>query len=160
MERRGFGLLSRIEPLVTQPPNDAMPLKMNSGTPVVHFPISFDGWYRVLSSLVGLLPSSSYVNVDSEQVQVRMGWAFSSRFPRSVVVSVSEPGRRPISRGVHGFAGRWLVNGSGTGVVSIQLSPRQRAYVLGFPVRLRLLMVSVAEPGALAAAIGQGLKGA
>jgi hypothetical protein len=42
--------------------------------------------------------------------------------------------------------------------VSIQLSPRQRAYVLGFPVRLKLLMVSVAEPKALAAAVGQGLK--
>ena len=131
---------------------------MNAATAVAHFPISFDGWYRVLSSIIGLLPSSSYVNVDSEQVQVRMGWAFRSRFPRSVVVSVSELGRRPFSRGVHGFAGRWLVNGSGSGVVSVQLSQRQRAYVLGFPVRLKLLMVSVAEPGALAAAVGQGLK--
>jgi hypothetical protein len=128
---------------------------MNGATPVVRVPISFDGWYRVLSSIIGLLPSSSYVIVDGEQVQVRMGWAFSSRFPRSVVMSVSELGRRPFSRGVHGFAGRWLVNGSGTGVVSIQLSPRQRAYVLGFPVRLELLMVSVAEPRALAAAVGQ-----
>jgi hypothetical protein len=132
-------------------------LKMRGATVVARFPISFDGWYRVLSSIIGLLPSRSYVNVDGEQVQVRMGWAFWSRFPRSAVVSVSELGRRPVSRGVHGFAGRWLVNGSGRGVVSIQLSPRQRAYVLGFPVRLNLLMVSVAEPSALAAAVGQGV---
>ena len=81
------------------------------------------------------------------------------RFPCSVVVSVWELDRRPVSRGVHGFAGRWLVNGSGRGVVNIQLSPPQRAYVMGFPVRLELLMVSVAEPSALAAALGQGLKG-
>ena len=133
-----------------------MGLKMGTATAVGRFPISFDGWYRVLSSIIGLLPSSSYVNVDSEQVQVRMGWAFWSRFPRSAVESVSESGRRPLSRGVHGFAGRWLVNGSGRGVVGIQLNPRQRAYVLGFPVRVKLLMVSVAEPSALAATFAKG----
>jgi hypothetical protein len=129
---------------------------MTTATVVSHFPISFDGWYRVLSSIIGLLPSASYVNVDTEVVEVRMGWAFWSRFPRSAVVSVSELRRRPLSRGVHGFAGRWLVNGSGRGVVGIQLNPPPRAYVLGFPVRLKLLMVSVAEPSALVAAFGMG----
>ena len=122
------------------------------------FPISFESWFRGLSSIVGLLPSISYLEVDGEQVHVRMGWAFSSLFPRSAVVSVSRLGARPISRGVHGFAGKWLVNGSGRGVVSIQLSPVQRAYVLGVRVRLKLLMVSVAEPPVLAAALGQQLK--
>ena len=131
-----------------------------SAAAAARFPISFESWYRVLSSIVGVPPSASYVNVDNEQVQVRMGWAFRSRFPRTAVVSLSELGRKPVSRGVHGFAGRWLVNGSGSGVVSIQLSPRQRAYVLGFPVRLKLLMVSVGDPSALAAALGHGLQGA
>ena len=121
-------------------------------------PISFESWYRVFSSLIGLLPSSSYLNVDGQQVDVRMGWAFSSGFPRSAVVSVSQLGSKPWSRGVHGLAGRWLVNGSGRGVVSIQLSPPQRAYVLGFPVQLKLLMVSVAEPSVLAAVLGQQLR--
>jgi len=121
-------------------------------------PISFESWYRVLSSIVGLPPSSSYVNVDGQQVSVRMGWAFSSRFPRAAVVSVSELGSKPVSRGVHGFAGKWLVNGSGRGVVSIQLSPPQRSHVLGLPVQLKLLMVSVAEPSVLAVALGQQLR--
>ena len=128
---------------------------MTAAGAVSHFPISFDGWYRVLSSIVGLLPSASYLNVETEEVEVRMGWAFWSRFPRSAVVSASEMGRRPVSRGVHGFAGRWLVNGSGRGVVGIELNPRQRAYVLGFPVRLKLLMVSVAEPPVLVLALGK-----
>jgi hypothetical protein len=128
---------------------------MTATKAVSHFPISFDGWYRMLSSIVGLLPSASYLNVETVEVEVRMGWAFRSRFPRSAVVSASEVGRRPLSRGVHGFAGSWLVNGSGRGVVGIQLSPRQRAYVLGFPVRLKLLMVSVAEPPALVLALGK-----
>jgi hypothetical protein len=129
---------------------------MTAANVVSRFPISFDGWYRVVSSILGLLPSASYVNVDTEEVEVRMGWAFRSRFPRSAVASVSEIGRRPFSRGVHGFAGRWLVNGSGRGLVGIQLNPPPRAYVMGFPVRLRLLTVSVAEPSALVAAIGKG----
>jgi hypothetical protein len=124
-----------------------------SGAAVARFPISFDRWYRVLSCVVGLPPSSSYLDLDKEQVQVRMGWAFRSRFPRSAVVSVSELDVRPLSRGVHGFGGRWLVNGSGRGIVSIQLSPPGRAYLMGFPLRLQELMVSVAEPTALAAAL-------
>lgn len=44
------------------------------------------------------------------------------------------------------------MNGSGRGILTIDLAPAQRGYVMGFPVRLRQLMVSVAEPAALAAA--------
>ena len=117
------------------------------------FPISFDSWYRVLSSLLALPPSSAYVALDQAQVQVRMGWAFRSRFPRSAIASVAGLDIRPLSRGVHGFGGRWLVNGSGRGILSIQLSPAQRAYVMGVPVRLRDLLVSVREPSTLAAAL-------
>jgi hypothetical protein len=130
-----------------------MKMTANTGTTVARFPISFDRWYRVLSYAVGLPPSSSYVDLDKEHVHVRMGWAFRSRFPRSAVVSVSELDVRPLSRGVHGFGGRWLVNGSGRGIVSVQLSPPGRAYLMGFPLRLQELMVSVAEPTALAAAL-------
>lgn len=117
------------------------------------FPIRFDEWYRILSSALFLPPSSSYVEVDSEHIRVRMGWAFRSCFPRAAVGSATETRQSPLSRGVHGFAGRWLVNGSGQGIVTIDLAPIQRGYVMGFPVRLRQLMVSVAEPVALAAAL-------
>lgn len=123
----------------------------SSGT--TRFPISFDEGYRLLSSALFLPPSSAYVEIDGTQVQVRMGWAFRSRFPRATVVSVAEIDKRPLSRGVHGFAGRWLVNGSGQGILSIDLEPPQRAYVMGFPIRLQQLLVSVAEPGTLASAL-------
>ena len=82
-----------------------------------------------------------------------MGWAFRSRFSRSAVASTAALGRKPLSRGVHGFAGRWLVNGSGEDILTIDLEPVQRAYVMGFPVRLRQLLVSVADPSALASAL-------
>lgn len=82
-----------------------------------------------------------------------MGWAFRARFPKRAVASVEETQEKPLSRGVHGFAGRWLVNGSGQGILTINLVPPQRGYVMGFPVRLRQLMVSVEEPAILAAAL-------
>ncbi|SRR5581483_164606 len=113
-------------------------------------PIRFDRLYAVLSSALGLLPSSSYVDVDHDQVHVRMGWAFRATFPRAAVVSAAISSQNSLSRGVHGFAGRWLVNGSGRGIVAITLSPVQRGYVLGLPVRLQQLLVSVPDPARLA----------
>lgn len=120
----------------------------------LRFQISFDSWYGVLSSLPGLRPSQSYVALGREEVEVRMGWAFRSRFRRSAIASAALSDMQPLSRGVHGFGGRWLVNGSGHGIVSIHLSPAQRAYVMGVPVRLRELLVSVSEPSTLAATLG------
>ena len=120
---------------------------------VARFPISFDRWYGVFSSLLGLPPSTAYVDLDGAQVEVRMGWAFRARFPRSAIASTSTLDIRPLSRGVHGFGGRWLVNGSGRGLLSIRLSPAQSAYLMGLPVRLRELLVSVTDSSALAAAL-------
>lgn len=56
---------------------------------------------------------------------------------------------------VHGFAGRWLVNGSGEGILALDLEPAQQARVLGVPVRLRQLLVSVDDPDALAERLGK-----
>jgi hypothetical protein len=119
----------------------------------LRFPIRFDPWFRVLATGLFMSPSDSYLELGGGEVQVRMSWAFRARFPRAAVASVSELHRRPLSRGVHGLAGRWLVNGSGRDIVSIDLEPRQRAYVLGFPVSLRQLLVSVEEPAGLLRAL-------
>lgn len=117
------------------------------------FPIRFDPWYRAVSTGLFLPPARSFIEVDGDEVQVRMAWAFRARFPRSAVRASAPYERRPLSRGVHGFAGRWLVNGSGEGIVSLGLEPRQTAFVLGFPVRLRELLVSVEDPPGLVAAL-------
>ena len=124
-----------------------------SGARPQRFPVRFDAWYRILSSALFLPPSSSYVELDGDQVDVRMSWAFRARFPRTAVASAAPIPATPLSHGVHGFAGRWLVNGSRHGLVAIDLNPSQRGHVVGFPVRLRQLIVSVEEPAALAAAL-------
>ncbi len=115
--------------------------------PRTRFPIRFDP--TSLSVLLRLSPSDSFVEVDPGEVSVRMGWGFRARFPRTSVTAVAPSPRRPLSRGIHGWAGRWLVNGSGDGIVSIGLQPPQRGYVMGFPVRLTTLLVSVEDPDAL-----------
>jgi hypothetical protein len=120
---------------------------------MARFPIRFDRPYALLSRSLLLRPADSYIETDDVNVQVRMGWAFRARFARQAVATVTEFGRKPLSRGVHGWAGRWLVNGSGDGILDIELRPPQRAFVLGFPVRLRHLLVSVEEPVAVAGAL-------
>ena len=119
------------------------------------FPIRFERWYSALSSVLLLRPSDSYVDVGDGDVECRMGWAFRARFPRSTVARTSRFDRKPLSRGVHGFAGQWLVNGSGEGILAVDLEPPQRARVLGVPVRLRQLLVSVDDPDALADRLGK-----
>ena len=117
------------------------------------FPVRFDAWYRVLSSGLFLPPSKSYVEVGPDEVSARMGWAFRTTFPRKTVTSVEHSDARPMSRGVHGFGGRWLVNGSADGILTIKLDPEQRAWVIGAPIRLRELMVSVEDPEGLERAL-------
>src|SRR5699024_856547 len=119
----------------------------------VRFPILFGGWYGVLSSLLFMPPSAAYVLVEADEIIVRMSWAFRAGFRRSAVESTFQPDSLTMSRGVHGFRGRWLVNGSGRGILQFNLAPEQRALVLGVPVRLKALLVSVAEPAAVANAV-------
>jgi hypothetical protein len=111
---------------------------------------------RLLSRALLIPPEDSFVDVERDQVSVRMAWAFRATFDRARVAGASVVAKRvPLTRGVHGWAGRWLVNGAGDGIVAIDLEPPQRARVLGVPVRLRQLQVSVDDPAALAGALAR-----
>ena len=123
---------------------------MDTSSKAFRVPIRFERWYRLLSSALLLPPSASYVEIRNGDVECRMGWAFRALFPRSAVANAARIEQKPLSRGVHGFAGRWLVNGSGDGILAIDLAVPQRARVLGVPVRLRQLLVSVDDPDGLA----------
>ena len=113
------------------------------------FRIKFDAGYARLSRVLLISPSDSYVEIAGNDVSVRMGWAFRATFARSCVARASMTGDRLLTRGVHGWAGRWLVNGAGDGMLTIDLEPPQRAYVMGFPVSLRQLLISAEDPRAL-----------
>jgi hypothetical protein len=119
----------------------------------MRLPIRFDRAFEALSRVLLLPPSDCYVDVDGDDVSVRFGWAFSAKFPRSAVKSVAPFERFVLSRGVHGWAGRWLVNGSGDAIRAIDLEPVQWGRVLGVPVRLRQLLVSIEDPATLERAL-------
>jgi hypothetical protein len=120
--------------------------------PPTRYPISF-GALKPLLLVMGLWPSNSYLDVDETQVKAKMGWAFRATFPRASIVSVHDYTGMPGGIGVHGFGGRWLVNGAASGIVTLDIEPTGRAYVMGIPVKLRRLSVSLEEPDRLIAEV-------
>jgi hypothetical protein len=114
------------------------------------------GYAKVLLPLfvaLGMGPRVSGVEVGTDTVRVRMGWMFAADVSRSAIRS-AEPDSAPVfGWGVHGFGGRWLVNGSSRGLVRLGIDPACRARVIGVPVRLHTLRLSLAEPDAFLAAL-------
>jgi hypothetical protein len=125
-----------------------------SGTAATTFDIRYAAGLRPLFGLLGMGPARSGVEVTAETVRVRMGWAFRARIPLADVRHVT-PDVRPLvwGWGVHGVAGRWLVNGSSHGLVRLDVHPPCRATVLGVPVRLSTLWVSFTDPSGFMAAL-------
>jgi hypothetical protein len=75
-----------------------------------------------------------------------MGWAFHADIPLASVAGSRRYRGLVGGIGVHGWRGRWLVNGAATGLVDLDIEPPARGYVLGVPVRLRLLRLSLERP--------------
>lgn len=93
------------------------------------------------------------VRVDADDLRVQMSWAFRCTVPRSAIVGITRPSGSVLSRGAHGWRGRWLVNGAGTGLVTITIDPPARGRVTGVPVRVRELTLSLDDPDGFIAAL-------
>ena len=115
------------------------------------FPIRQNPAMRVLVTPMG--GRQGAVTVDGDEVTVRYGVGFRATFPRSAIRGVEPWSGRVGGWGAHGWRGRWLVNGSSKGIVRLVLDPEQRARVLGVPVKLRELRVSVDDPDGLLSAL-------
>jgi hypothetical protein len=113
------------------------------------------GWFRPLLSVLGAGPAFSRVEVEGDRVRVQMGPMFRADVPVASITEVERFRGIPGGIGVHGWRGQWLVNGSVRGIVSIGIDPPVRARVLGVPVKLRRLHVSVQSPEGLMAALGR-----
>ena len=113
--------------------------------------IRCDRWFIPLLWLMGTSPTHACAYIDQRELVVRMGWGFSARIPlRQIVMAKLDNG--PVwGWGVHGWRGRWLVNGSGRGMVMIEINPRVRARVLGIPIGLNILRLSLEDPAAFLA---------
>jgi len=117
------------------------------------FAFSYATVLMPLFVVLGMGPRTSGIEVGTGSVRVRMGWAFTADIPRSAIRSAVPDSGLVLGWGVHGFGGGWLVNGSSRGLVRLHIEPACRARVMGFPVRLHTLRLSLAEPDAFLAAL-------
>src|SRR5215470_12460647 len=118
----------------------------------MRIPIRYQNPWRWLLTVLLLPQHFSYIRIDGDNVKVRLGWAFSAKFSRATVESVSDY-RPVVSIGAHGWRGRWLVNGAHRPIAAITLSPPTYARLIGFPVALRQLYVSVEDRDVLRLAL-------
>ena len=111
---------------------------------------------RPLLSALGMGPALSTVELDGDTLRVRMGWAFRAADPGA------PDHRGPTTQGlvggigVHGWRGRWLVNGAATGL--LVTSPSTHPCAPGppaFPSQLRELTLSLEDPDTFVAALGR-----
>jgi hypothetical protein len=118
------------------------------------FPIRYSRVLGPLAAVFGAGPAGSAVTVEEQTVRVRMGHAFAADIDRGAIRTACHDTDPVRGWGVHGRAGRWLVNGSSKSIVRITIDPPATARLLRMPVTLRVLRVSVTEPDALLAELG------
>ncbi len=120
--------------------------------PRQRFPILFTGLNKAMVVL-GVTQTNSWIDVSDTEMVVQLGWAFRGSVPRSSIRSVDDD-RSPVwGWGAHGWKGTWLVNGSSNNIVRVVIEPAARARAVGFPVSLKVLRVSVADPASFRRAI-------
>ena len=130
---------------------------------VRHFDIDYSRGNKFFMGLIGVGPRFSGVVIDDQQVSVRMGWGFQAHIPLAGIQRVGSTVRPFFAWGAHGWRGRWLVNGSSKGIVALEIDPPARGWAIGFPLRLRVVYISLADPDgfitALAPRIGPTAAG-
>lgn len=92
--------------------------------------------------------------MSATELAVVMGWGFRVAIPRAAIALAEATDDRVWGWGVHGWKGRWLVNGSSKGLVRIEIDPPAPSRVCGFRIGLRELTVSVDERERFLGALG------
>ncbi len=120
------------------------------------FRIRFGRVLAVLLAAFGWGPGASYVDLAGGELRVRMGWGFQATIPLGSIVETDRRAYVWWAYGIHIYRkGVWIVNGSGSGIVTLAIDPPAPARVLGFSTQLRGLWVSLEDPDGFLAAIGR-----
>jgi len=117
------------------------------------FPLLY-GSLRPLLSALGMGPRFSGVVLDDTEMHIAMGWAFRATVARSEITGARAVAGMVGGIGVHGWRGRWLVNGSMNNIVGIDIEPAARAVAVGIPVSLTYLALSLEDPAGFLGALG------
>ena len=125
----------------------------------VWIPLRF-GLLRPLCFVFGMTARTSGISVGADDLEVRAGPWFGTRFPRQALVAVEAAPARPWAIGVHTWRrGTWIVNGAASPMARLVLAGPVEARTLGIRVHPRRIEVSVEDPAALAEALGHALMG-
>ena len=108
--------------------------------------LRYERWFLPFSVPFGLGPKQSEIRIADDVLHVKFGWGFRTAIPLSSITKVEPAEGRVTSWGAHGWRGRWLVNGSSKGMVELTIDPATTARVMGVPVTLSTLWLSVTEP--------------
>jgi hypothetical protein len=120
------------------------------------FAFSYNSAMRLMMTPMLAGPRHSTIRVGDDGVVVRMGlagWMFTADVPLSSIVAATQVSGPVWGWGAHGWRGSWLVNGSGVGLVRLTIEPTARGRCLGYPLRVRQLTLSLADPEAFISAV-------
>jgi hypothetical protein len=118
----------------------------------IRIPIKYSKVWSWLLTIALIPRRFSYIEIDGGTIRVRMSYAFRAKFTRDDISDVSA--HRPIvSVGVHGWRGRWIVNGANRPIARITLALPVRARVVGVGVTVREILVSVGDVAELQRAL-------
>ena len=123
------------------------------------FEFRYDRWCGWILGAFGSGRRFSSVVVTSTDLEAELGLAFRGVIPRESIRSARPWQGRVFGWGAHGWRGRWLVNGSSKGIVVLEVEPPGAGRVLGFPVTVRELALSLEDPEGLCEALGLKLSG-
>lgn len=118
------------------------------------FEFRYDRWCGWILGLFGSGRRFSRVVVRPGEIEVRLGFGFRGTIDRASIRSARAWTGVVSGWGAHGWRRNWLVNGSSRGIVVLDIEPTGRARVLGFPVRVRELGLSLEDPDRFCAAPG------
>lgn len=110
------------------------------------FDFSYGVGMRWFLTVTGMPPRFTYAEVGPDSVRVRAGLWFRLDTPCERIVVAERHGKHYLSRGVHGWWGRWLVNASADGLVRIAIEPKVGGWLLFWPLRVREVIVSLRDP--------------
>ncbi len=120
------------------------------------FGISYGSVSEPLFTLLGMGARWSGVTVTDTEVRVRMGIGFNAVIPRDHIKEAGKATKPALfGWGVHGWLGRWAVNGSDRGMVRLRIDPPVHARMLIFAIRPHELYISLNDPDGFLAAVGQ-----
>ncbi len=117
------------------------------------FAIKRSPWWRPLLVLFGATAARAELAVERERLVARFGW-YRLEVPRAQVAAV-ESVRWPWWGGIgwRYWGGRLGLIGASAPVLCVRLASQHRARLLGIPLRVRELCISVDDPAAVRAAL-------